>query len=104
LVVIDPSLVYENEINLDTHTKLVCGWKHNQIYTKSSLRSCTFIFTHKCKKVESKLFNHCQTIEVLNIESIICCIQKMKFVIVLKVIQKYFWNWVGKLCSKILLH
>lgn len=55
MVVIDPSLVYENENNLDIHTKLVCGWKHNQKYTKSSLRSCTYIITHKCKKVESKL-------------------------------------------------
>jgi hypothetical protein len=31
-------------------------WKHNQVYTISSSRSYSHIFTRKCKKVESKPF------------------------------------------------
>lgn len=26
---------------------------HNQVYTKSNLRSCNHIFVHKCKQVKS---------------------------------------------------
>jgi predicted nucleic-acid-binding Zn-ribbon protein len=32
------------------------GWKHDQLDTKSSYHSCSHIFAHKCKKVESKHF------------------------------------------------
>jgi hypothetical protein len=31
-------------------------WKHNQLETKNSYHSCSHIFAHKCRKVESKCF------------------------------------------------
>jgi hypothetical protein len=58
--------------------------------TKVAMSSCSHIFTHKCKKVESNPFQHCQTIMVHNTEFVICCIQSLENFNVLKVGQKYF--------------
>ncbi len=80
------------------------GWKHNKLYTKNNPKNCSHIFTHKCKKVESKPFNHCQSIIMLNIEFIMCCIQSLRNFSVLTISQKYFKNGLVGFCQKIILH
>jgi hypothetical protein len=37
-----------------------------------------------------------------NIEFIVCCIQSLEDFNLLKIGQKYFWNWLVELCSKVL--
>jgi hypothetical protein len=79
-------------------------WKHNQVYTKSSPKSYSHIFTRKCKKVESKPFqslsnHHGAKYWVYSVLYI-----KFENFSVLKVCQKYFWNSLVKLCSKLFLH
>jgi len=65
------------------------------------MSSCYHVFTHKCKKVELKHFqsmsnHHGAQYWIYNMLYTNFC--------VLKIGQKYFWNWLVELCSEIFLH
>jgi hypothetical protein len=69
--------------------------------TKVTTSYYSHIFTHKCKKIDLKPFQSLLNHHGANIEFIVCCIQSLKKFSVLKIGQKYFWNWPVELCSKI---
>jgi len=50
----DPCMALKEtpKLNLPLPT-LTERWNHNQVYTKSNLRSCNHIFVDECKQVES---------------------------------------------------
>jgi hypothetical protein len=60
----------------------------SSMYTNKTL---IIIFLHiNARKCSWNLFNHCQTIIMLNIEFIGCCMQSLKKINVLKVGQSMF--------------
>ncbi len=58
--------------------------------TKVTMSSYNHIFTHKCKKVESKPFQSFLNHHGAQFEFILCCIQSLEKFSILKVGQKYF--------------
>jgi len=71
---------------------------------KKALNSCSHIFMHKCSKVKSKKFQSSSNHHGAKYRVYIMLDKSLKKISVLRVGQKYFWNWLVELCSKIVLH
>ncbi len=80
------------------------GWKDNQLYTKRALSSGSHIFTHKCNKLKSKLFQSLSNHHGAKywIYTMLCT--KFEKKLCIKNRLKTFWDWLAEFYSKIFLH